>query len=127
MYPLHWSIILWVFISIRTGFTYKSFRKVVKSCLNLYPLSNTTLRGRGYLHIHVLIKNYPTLADDLSMYSSLPSVTSSRLYVGISTILNYPVEGLIVVIQARLTFFKMIAPPGLCCIIDLLYGPISST
>ena len=37
-------------------------------------LSNTTLRGLGYLHIHVLFYNWIKLADYLSMYSSLISL-----------------------------------------------------
>ena len=45
----------------------KPFRKGVKSRLNLDPLSNTTFRGHGYLHIHVLLNIRLTLEDDLSM------------------------------------------------------------
>ena len=74
----------------------KSFSKGVKSHLNSDPLSNTTLRGRGYLHSHVLLKTWITLADDLSTHSSLSSATSSRSNVGIPMISSQPVAGSII-------------------------------
>ena len=78
MHPLHQRIILWVFIVIETGLISKCFSKVVKHILNSDPLPNTTLRGHGFLLSHVVLNNWLTLADDLSMYSSLPPITSSK-------------------------------------------------
>ena len=63
----------------------KSYIKGVKSRLNSDMLSNTTWSGRGYLHSHMLLNNWLTLEDYLSMYSSLLIDTSSRSNVGIST------------------------------------------
>ena len=100
-----------------------SFSKVVKSRLNSDPLSNKTLRGCGYLNSHVLL----TLADDLSMNSLLPDVTSSRLNFRILTILNQTVAGSIIIVQVIISLFRMIVLSGCCCIIDLLYEPIRST
>ena len=114
-------------IVVKTGLISKSFRKGVKSSLNSDPLSNTTLCGRRYMHKHVLLNRWLTLVDNLSMYPSLPDVTPSRSNVGILKISNQPVAGSVIVIQVRQTLFQMIAPPGCCCLIDLLYGPIRST
>ena len=110
------------FIVVKTGLISKSFSKGVKSRLNSDLLSNTTWRGRGYMHRHVLLNNWLTLADDLSVYSLLPVIFSSRSYVGISTISNQPVARSIIVLQVILTLFLMIAPPVCCCIINLLYA-----
>ena len=55
------------------------------------------------------------------MYSSLLVVSKSRSYVGISTIPNQPLAGLIMVLQVRPTLYLMIVPPIYCCLIDLLY------
>ena len=114
-------------IVVKKGLISKPFIKGVKSHLNSDPLSNTTLCERGDLHIHELFKNWLTLEDGLSMYSSLPAVTSLMLNVSISMISNQLVEGLIIFMEFRLTLFQIIAPPGCCCLIDLLYGPINST
>ena len=57
-------------------------------CLNSDPFSSTTFLGRRYLLIHVLLNNCLTLADGLSIYSSLPPVTSSMSYIGTWLILN---------------------------------------
>ena len=111
----------YVLFVIKKCLILKSFSKEVKSCLNSDPLSNTTWRGRGYLHRHVLLNNCLTLADDLFMYSSLLVVSKSRSYVGISTIPNQPLAGLIMVLQVRPTLYLMIVPPIYCCLIDLLY------
>ena len=80
-----------------------------------------------YIHIHVLLKNWLTIADDLSIYLLFPSVTSSRSNDGTLKISNQPVVGLITVIQARLKLLFIIAPPSCCCLIDLLYVPTRST
>ena len=55
-------------MDVHMGSIFRSFSKGVKSRLNLDSLSNTTLRGCGYLHIHVLLNIWLTLADDLYMY-----------------------------------------------------------
>ena len=125
----HSTIVLaWGFLTdIKTDLMSNSFSKGVKSRLNSDPLPNTTFRGCGYLHSHVLLNIWITLADYLSMYSSLPAVASSRSNIGISTTSNQPVTGSIIVIQVRLSSFCMIAPPGFCCLVDLLYVPIRST
>ena len=112
---------------VKTGLISKSFSKGVKSRLNSEPLSNTTLCGRGYLHSHVLLNSWITLADDLSMYSSLPSATPSRSNVGILNLSNHPVAGSIIFIQVGLEFLRFTVPPGCYCIIDFLYGLIRST
>ena len=57
------------FTIVYTGLISKAFSKVVKYPLNSYTLSNKTLCGRGYLLIHVLLNNWLTLSDYLSMYS----------------------------------------------------------
>ena len=111
----------------KTGLIPKYFSKVLKSCSNSYMLSNTTLRRCGYLIIHVMLNSWLSLADDLSIYSSLPPLTSLRSYVGTQAISNQPVVGFIIVMQLRLNLLIMIGPPVWCCLIDLLYGPISST
>ena len=115
-----------VFFVIKTGLISKSFIKGVRSRLNLDPLSNSTWRGCGYLHIHVLLNRWITLADDLYIYSSLTVVSSSRLKVSISKITNQPVAGSIIVLQVRPTLFIMIAPPVCCCLIELIYDLSSS-
>ena len=79
------------------------------------------LRGCGYLHSHVLLNKWLTLADYLYIYLLLPVITSLRSYVGISMISNQPVEGLKIVLQFRPTLFLMIALPVCCCHIDFLY------
>ena len=79
--------------------------------LNSDPLSNTTFRGHRYLHSHVLLNSWIDLADDLSIYSSLPDATSPRSNVDILNISNQPVAGSIIVMQVRLALFQMIAPP----------------
>ena len=99
----------------------------MKSRLNSDPLSKTTYCGCGYLLIHVLLNNWLTMADDLLIYSPLPPVTSSWSYVSTLMISTPPVAGSIIVMQVRLTVLLIIAPPGWCCLIDLLYGPIRST
>ena len=127
MHPLHQSVSLIFFIFVKAGFISKSFSKGLKSCLNSNPLSNTTLRGSGYLIIHLLLNNWLTLQNDSSMHSSLPPVTSSMLYVGIPEISHRPVAGLIISMQVRITLFLMIVPPGCCCLIYLVYEPIGYT
>ena len=64
------------FIVVKIGLIYKSFIKVVTSHLEPDPFSNTTFCWRRYLCSPVLFNNWLTLADNLSIYSSLPSVTS---------------------------------------------------
>ena len=108
-------------IVLKTGLISKSFSKVFKSRLNSYHLSNITWRGRGYLHIHVLLNSWITLVDDLSMYLSLPVVTSSSSYIGISKISNHPVAGSIIFLQVRPTLFLIMVPPVFCYLIELLY------
>ena len=71
--------------------------------------------------LSLLFKNRINLSDDIYMHSSLPVVSSSRSYVGISTISNNPVVGFIIVLQVRPTLFLMIAPHVCCCLIDFLY------
>ena len=105
----------------------KSFRKGLKYRLNSDPLSNTTMCGRGYMNSHVLLNSWINMADDLSMYYSLPVVNSSRRNVGISITSNQPVAGSIIFMQVRLELLQMIAPPGCCCLIDLLYRTIRYT
>ena len=118
----------WRFLTgFRTGLIPKYFSKVMKSRLNSDPLSNTTFCGRRYLHIHVLLNSWLTLADYLYMYSSLPIVTSLRSNVGISKISNQPVAGSIIGMQVRLAFLQIIAPPGFYFLVYLLYRPIRST
>ena len=109
---------------VKTGLILKSFSKGVNYFLNSEPLSNTDLRGCGYLYSHVLLNKWLTLEDYLYMYSSLPPVTSSRSNIGISKILIRPVAGSIILIQVRLTFFQTTDPHECCCIIYLLYVPI---
>ena len=116
-----------VLIVIKAGLIQKKISKGLKSHLNLDPLSNTTLRVCGYLLSYVLLNNWLTLANDLSIYSELPHVISSRSNVSTLTILNQHVSALIIVMKLRLTILLMIAPPGWCCIIDLLYGIIRPT
>ena len=69
-------------VFVKAGLISKSFIKGLKYGLNPDPLSRTTLCGCRYLHIRAFLNNWLTLADDLSMYSSLPAVTSSRSNVG---------------------------------------------
>ena len=111
-------------IIVKIGLISKYFRKGVKYRLNWYPLSNTTFCGNGYLLSHVLLNNCIDLSDDLSIYSLLPPVTSSRSYFGTLTISNQPVVGLIIIIQLILALFLIIAPHVCCYLVDLLYGPI---
>ena len=99
-----WKLAYEFLIVVKTGLISKSFSKEMKSCLNSDPLSNKTLRGRGYLHSHVLLNNWLTLADDLYMYSWLPAVTSSRSNVGISKVSNQPVAWSIIATQFKLKF-----------------------
>ena len=99
------------FVVVKTGLTSNSFRKVVKYHLKSDPLSSTTWHGCRYLHIHVLLKNLLTLTYYVSMYSSLPVVTTSMSYVVISTISNHPMVGSIITLQVIPTLFLMIAPP----------------
>ena len=106
------------------GVMEKSFRKGVKYLLNLEPLPNTTFYGSRYLHNHVLLNIWINLADDFSMYSIFTFNTSSRLKQGTLTISNHPVKGSIILMQVRFTSFLMIAPPELCCILNLAYRPI---
>ena len=113
-------------IIIKSGLILNSFIKGAKSRLNSFILSNTTLRGYGYLISPSLINNWITLVDYLSMYSSFIHITSSILNVKILTISNQPVSGFTVVIQMRLTYFLIISPPGWCCLIELIYGPIKT-
>ena len=118
----------WGFLTeVKTGLISKSFSKGVKYRLNSDPLSNTTLCGHRYLHIHMFLKTWITLTYYLSMYYSLPSATSSRSNVGISTILNQTVARSVIFIQVRLSLFRMKFTPVCCCLIDFLYGPIRST
>ena len=72
----------------------------------------------------MLLNSCLTLADGLYIYSSLPLVASLRSNVGILKISNQPVEGSIIFMKVRLEFLRMIALPGCCCLIDLLYVPI---
>ena len=60
------------------GLMSKYFSKGVQSRLSSDIFSNNNLCGHRYLHIHVLLNIWLTLADDLSMYLSLPDVTSLR-------------------------------------------------
>ena len=110
-----------------TGIILNFFSKGVKYYLNSEPLWNTNFCGCGYLHSHVLLNIWLTLEDDLSMYSSLPSASSSRSNIDILKISNQPVLGSTIVIQVRLELFRMTVLPRWCCLIDLLYGPIRST
>ena len=50
-----------------------------------------------YLHSHVFIKIWLTLADDLSTYSSIPSAIYLRSNIGIYEILEQPVSGSIII------------------------------
>ena len=111
-------------IIMKSGLILKSFIKGAKSRLNSFILSNTTLRGYGYLISPSLSNKRITLVDYLSMYSSFIHITSSILNVKILTISNQPVSGFTVVIQMRLTYFLMISPPGWCCLIELIYVSI---
>ena len=94
------------------GLLLKSFSTGVKFRLMLEPFSDTILRGRGYLHSYLLLINWINLSDDLSIYSSMSIVTSSRSNIGISMILNQPVSGSIIVMQVRIALFRMKLPPG---------------
>ena len=106
-------------IVIKTGLIYKYFSKGVKSHLNSDPLSNTTLIARGYLHRNVLSNNWLTTEYYLSMYSSFIPVTSSRLNVGTSTILNQPIVESIFFMQARLKLLLMMAPHSCCFLMNI--------
>ena len=106
---------------VKIGLISKSFSKRVTSCLNSNMLSNTTWRGRRYMHIHFFLNNWITLAGDLYIYSSLPVKYSSRSYISISTILNQTVAGLTIVRKIRLTLFLMTSPHVCYYLIDLLY------
>ena len=118
----------WGFLTeVKTGLISNYFSKGVKSCLNSDPLSNTTLRGREYLHSHVLLIISITQEDDLSMYSSLPAVTSSWSNVGILKISNQPMVRSIIFMQVRLALSWMAMLHGCCCLIDLIYLPIRYT
>ena len=114
-------------IVVKIGLISKSFSKGMKSRLKSDTLSNMTLRRRGYLISHVLLKNWLTTADELSIYSSLPSVTLLISYVFTLTISNQPIVGSIIVIQVRLTLFLIIATTVCCFLIELLQLPIRST
>ena len=74
-----------------------------------------------------IFHNMHTLTYNLSIYLSLPTVTASRSNVGTQNISNQLVAGLIIIMKLRLAPLIMVAPPGCCCIIDLLYGPIMSS
>ena len=91
MHPLHQIIRLWIFDFFKTDLISKSFSKAVNSSLNCDPLSKTNLRVHGYLIIHLLLNNCLTLADDLSMYSSLLPITTLRSYVSLLNISNLPI------------------------------------
>ena len=108
-------------IVVKTGLISNSVRKGLESCLNSDPFSNTAWRSLGYLHNHVLLNNWITLSDGLSVYSLLLAVYSPRSYVGISTILNQHMAGSIIVLLDRSTLFLIIVPPVCCCLIDFLY------
>ncbi len=82
----------------------KSSRSGWKSLLNSEPLSNMTLRQRGYLDSQTLSKSLDILAE----------VSSER---GTSAILNQPVAGLIKVIQSRLKSHSLIVPSSAGCLI----------
>ena len=69
---LSWGLLTYV----NTGLISDYFIKLVKFCLNSDPLSKTALHGLRYLHSHLLLKIWLILADDLSIYLSLPAVTS---------------------------------------------------
>ena len=83
------------------------------------------LRESGYMHIHLWLNIWITLAEDLSMYSVLPFSTSSSSKQESLKILNHTIYGSRIFMQARITPFLMIEPPWLCCIIDLEYVHIS--
>ena len=118
----------WGFLAdVKTNLISKFFGRIVKSHLNSDMFSNGTFHGCGYVHSHVLLNSWLTLADDLYIYLSLPSAISSRSDIGILTILNQPVVGSIIFMQVRLVLLRMTFPPGCCCLIDFLYGPIKST
>ena len=84
-YTLSTIALAWGFLTeVKMGLILESFSKRVKYHLNSDMLSNTTLRGCGYMHSPLLLNIWLTLADDLSIYSSLPAFTSSRSNVGIN-------------------------------------------
>ena len=99
----------------------------MRSHLNSDLLSNTNFHGLGFIIIYVVLNNCIILIDYLSIYWSLSPVTSSRSYVSILKISDQPIAGSIIIIQERITLFPMIVPPGFCCLIYLLYVPISYT
>ena len=118
---------MWVFNFVKKGLMYRSFQKLVKSCLKSDMLSNTALRGHEFLLSHILFNNWLTLVDDLSIYSPLLYVASLKSNVGTLMISNQPVAGSIIVMQVILALFLMISPPLFCCLISLLYLPSRPT
>ena len=65
-----------------------SFNKGVMYCLKLEPWSKTNYHGHGYLHNHVWLNTWISLADNLSIYSLFLLVTSPRSNQKTSTISN---------------------------------------
>ena len=126
MQSLHQIITLWILYWFACRWYRISFIKVVKYCLNLDIFSDTTLCWCRYLHSHVWLNIYNTIAYYLSMYYVLSLGTSSSLKHGDSTILKHPLAGSSIIMKISLTFLWVIASPAWCCHIDLECGPIRS-
>ena len=112
MQLLHWRVRLCFLIVVNTGLISESFSNGVKSCLKSDPFSKHDFAWKGVSAKKMLLKNWLTLSDNLSMYLSLLPITSLRSYVGILNIFNQVVAGSIIIMQARIKLFLMLDLTG---------------
>ena len=80
----HYTVELycWFLIVVKTGLISNYLIKRVKSHLNSYPLSNTSLRRRGYVHSLILLDNIYEFKQDftplLDNYYIKPVITKIK-------------------------------------------------
>ena len=109
---------------LQTFFTMKVSFHIAIRCLMLGTSKNLFLAVS--FMIHVLLNNWLTAEDYLSMNSFSPAATLFKSKQGTLMISNQPVTGSSIIMQVMLHYFWIIDLPGCHCLIDLLYEPIRS-